>query len=264
MFNITESTIRLLLFGGGILFFFFLELLAPYRLSSVSKVKRWINNLALALFNSIVINLIFSAAIAGTATYVQIHKLGILNMIPAPIWLKILFTVAFMDFILYIWHLLNHKMPFFWRFHRVHHSDLNMDVSSATRFHIGELAISAVIKISVIFFLGADLLGVIIFESAVVLCAQFHHSCLKIPRWFENIFWIFFVPPSMHRIHHSVVIKERDSNYGTIFSFWDRIMETLITRVDQAGIRIGVGAYPKAEKLDFHQLLIMPFTRPIR
>ena len=264
MFNITESMIRLYLFLGGIIFFLILELLIPYRSSSVSKAKRWINNLALTLFNSIVINLVFSAAIVGTATYAQTHKLGVLNMVQAPVWLKILLTVVFMDFILYVWHFLNHEMPLLWRFHRLHHSDLNMDVSTATRFHIGELAISAIIKISLIFFLGASPVGVLLFESAVVLCAQFHHSSLQVPKWFETVFWVFFVPPSMHRIHHSVIIKERDANYGTIFSLWDRFLGTLLSDVDQTRIRIGVGAYRKPEKLNFHQLLAMPFTRPIR
>ena len=209
-------------------------------------------------------NLIFSAAIVGTAAYTQKNQLGILNLVEIATWLKVLVTVAFMDFMLYVWHLLNHEMPLLWRFHRVHHSDLNMDVSSATRFHIGELAISAVIKISVIFFLGASALGVLIFESAVVLCAQFHHSSLKVPKWFETIFWVLFVPPSMHRIHHSVIIKERNTNYGTIFSLWDRFLGTLLKDVDQDGIRIGVGAYRKPYKLNFHQLLAMPFTRPVR
>jgi sterol desaturase/sphingolipid hydroxylase (fatty acid hydroxylase superfamily) len=264
MFNITESMIRLYLFVGGIIFFLILESLIPYRPNSISKVKRWINNLGITIFNSIVINLVFSAAIVGTASYVQTHKLGVLNMVQAPVWLKILFTVVFMDFILYVWHFLNHEMPLLWRFHRMHHSDLNMDVSTATRFHIGELSISAVIKISLIFFIGAPPVGVLIFESALVLCAQFHHSSIKVPKWFETVFWIFFVPPSMHRIHHSVVIKERDTNYGTILSLWDRFLGTLLSDVDQGKIRIGVGAYRRPEKLNFHHLLAMPFTRPIR
>lgn len=264
MFNITESFIRLLLFWGVLFLFLSLEILIPYRPSSVSKVKRWINNLALTLFNSILLNLIFSTAIVYTATYAQANKLGILSMVQAPTWLKILVTVAFMDFMLYVWHLLNHEVPFLWRFHRVHHSDLNMDVSSATRFHIGELAISAVIKISLIFFLGASPMGVLIFESALVLCAQFHHSSLKVPKSFETLWWILFVPPSMHRIHHSVKIKERNTNYGTIFSLWDRILGTLLTSVDQVKIRIGVGAYHKPDKLNLHQLLVMPFTKPVK
>jgi sterol desaturase/sphingolipid hydroxylase (fatty acid hydroxylase superfamily) len=258
------SLIRLSLFLGGFLFFLMLELLAPYRQSTVSKVKRWINNVALTAFNSLILQLLFAGAVVRTAMYVTSHHLGVLNMVEAPSWAKLLATVIFMDFMLYVWHLLNHEVPFLWRFHRVHHSDLNMDVSTATRFHIGELAMSAVIKISLVFFLGATPLGVLIFESALVLCAQFHHSSLKISRWFEAIFWILFVPPSMHRIHHSVIIKERNTNYGTIFSTWDRWLGTLLTDVDQKKLRIGVGAYQKPDKLNFNHLLVMPFTHPIK
>ena len=169
-----------------------------------------------------------------------------------------------MDFMLYIWHLLNHEVPLLWRFHRVHHSDLNMDVSTATRFHVGELAIAAIIKISLVFLLGASLMGVLIFESVLVLFAQFHHSSLRVPKWFEAMFWILFVPPSMHRIHHSVIVKERNTNYGTIFSTWDRWLGTLLTNVDQSRIRIGIGAYQQPNKLNFHHLLAMPITRPVK
>ena len=264
MLQTDTSLIRLSMFWGGLLFFLVIELFSSYRQSSISKVKRWINNIALTVFNSLILQLVFAGAVVRTAMYVTTHQLGVLNMVELPQWVKFLCTVAFMDFMLYIWHLLNHEVPFLWRFHRVHHSDLNMDVSTATRFHIGELAISAVIKISLIFFLGATTLGVLIFESALILCAQFHHSSLKVPRWFESIFWILFVPPSMHRIHHSVIIKERNSNYGTIFSTWDRWLGTLLTDVDQSRIRIGVGTYQKLEKLNFHHLLAMPFTRPVK
>jgi len=258
------SFIRAVLFWGGLLFFLLLEFIVPYRPSSVSKLKRWLNNLGITAFNTLVLQLLFAGPIVSTAAYVTTHQLGVLNMVAVPSWAKLVITVSFMDFMLYIWHLLNHEVPFFWRFHRVHHSDLNLDVSSATRFHIGELAISAIIKIALIFLLGASLTGVVIFESALVLCAQFHHSSLKVPGWFERIFWILFVPPSMHRIHHSVIIKERDTNYGTIFSIWDRWLGTLLRGVDQTRIRIGVGAYRKPEELNFHHLLIMPLTRPIK
>lgn len=264
MFEMDGSTIRLLLFSGGVVFFLALELLVPYRDSSVSKWKRWVNNLALTFFNSFLLQLIFSSAIITTAVYAQTHKLGILSMLEVPSWIKILVTVVFMDFMLYVWHLLNHEVPLLWRFHRVHHSDLNMDVSTATRFHIGELAISAIIKICIIFFLGASYLGILIFESAVLLCTQFHHSSLKVPKWLETVWWIFFVPPSMHRTHHSVIIKERNSNYGAIFSIWDRILGTLLANVDQKRIRIGVGAYTKPDKLHLHHLLAMPFSKPVR
>jgi len=255
------SFIRGSLFWGGILCFLVLEILAPYRESSVSKAKRWVNNIVLTVFNSLILQLVFAGAVVAAAMHVTTHQLGVLNMVQLPHWVRLLATLVFMDFALYIWHLLNHEVPLFWRFHRVHHSDLNMDVSTATRFHIGELAISAVIKISVVSFLGASVMAVLIFESTLVLCAQFHHSSLKVPGWFEKIFWILFVPPSMHRIHHSVVIRERNSNYGTIFSTWDRWLGTLLTNVDQGRIRIGMGAYQETDKLNFYHLLAMPFTR---
>jgi sterol desaturase/sphingolipid hydroxylase (fatty acid hydroxylase superfamily) len=208
--------------------------------------------------------LIFAGAVWQTAVYVTENRQGVLNLLALPPWLNVILTIIFMDFMLYIWHLLNHEVPFLWRFHRVHHTDLNMDVSTATRFHLGELAVSALIKISLVYFLGASPLGVVIFESALVLCAQFHHSSLYVPAWFEKYYWILFVPPSMHRIHHSVVIKERNTNYGTIFSLWDRMLATMKDRVDQSRIKIGVGAYPNHHKLGLVNLLTMPVTAPVR
>ncbi len=264
--QINASTIRMLIFVGGIIFFLIIELIVPYRASSVSKVKRWANNLSLAFFNSLILHLVFSTTIITTAHYVTNNKLGVMNLVQMsglPHCLRILLIIVVLDFVLYIWHVLNHLIPLFWRFHRVHHSDLNMDVSTATRFHIGELAISAVIKIALIFFVGPAITTVIIYECAVVFCAQFHHSSLKVPKWLEYVLWILFVPPSMHRIHHSVIRKEMDSNYGTIFSVWDRIVGTLVTRVDQSKIRIGIGAYQDTAKLNLHNLMVMPFTKPV-
>ena len=256
--------IRFLFSVAGLVFFLILELTIPYRPTAVSKLQRWINNISLALFNSLILWLFFTGAMLQTAIYVQEKQLGILNLIYVPYWAKIIATVVFLDFMLYVWHLLNHEVPLLWRFHRVHHSDLNMDVSTANRFHIGELAMSALIRIGLIFFLGADLFGVMLYEILIVATAQFHHSSLKIPGWFEDIYWVLFVPPSMHRIHHSVVIKERNTNYGTIFSIWDRLLGTLLRGVDQDRIRIGVGAYNRPERLHFHYLLVMPFTHRVR
>ena len=262
--HVKIETIRLWVFLGGLAFFLLLELGIPYRKGTVSKLKRWLINLGMTVINSLVLYLLFASAIIQTARYVSEKQIGVLNLAAMPSWAKTLATIVFMDFMLYVWHFLNHEMPLLWRFHRVHHTDLNMDVSTATRFHIGELAVSAVIKISLVFFLGADVFGVVIFETLLVLAAQFHHSSLKVPAWFEKIFWVLFVPPSMHRIHHSVVIKERDSNYGTIFSIWDRTLGTLVSDVDQSRIRIGVGGHFQPEKLNLHHLLIMPFTPPVK
>jgi len=264
MIKTEPSTIRMVFFIGGLLVFLIIELLAPYRYVTVSKLKRWIINLSLTGFNNIILSLLFAATIIQSCQYVSTNRIGILNSIEMPHWQKTLITVLILDFMLYIWHLLNHVIPFLWDLHRVHHCDLNMDVSTATRFHIGELAISKVVTIFLILFLGVDIYGLFIFETPVILSTQFHHSSLKISAWFEKIFWIFFVPPSMHRILHSVVIKERNSNYGIILSIWDRLLGTFLTDIDQTEIRIGVGSYQKQKELNFHHLLIMPLTPRVR
>ncbi len=264
MVEASAPMVRFSLFFGGLVFFLILELSLPYRSATIPRLGRWVNNLLIVGFNNILIYLIFSDAIARTLSYGEYHRTGILNIIDIPYGFKVLIAVIFLDFITYVWHLLNHEVPLLWRFHRVHHCDLNMDVSTATRFHFGELSLSAVIRLSLIFFLGADLFSLLIFDSLVVVATQFHHSSVKVPRWFETFVWLVWVPPSMHRIHHSVVIKERDANYGVLFSLWDRILGTLVTRTDQDRIKIGVGAYQDPEKLRFHHLLAMPFTRPIR
>jgi len=264
MFDMGASTLRLVLFWGGLLLFLGLELAIPYRRPSVSKKRRWVDNLGLTLFNSIVLQVVFGAAVVGTALYAEREGVGAVRLLDVPVWAQVVLAVVVMDFILYVWHLLNHKVPLLWRFHRVHHADLDMDVSTATRFHIGELAPSAVIKIGFVYLLGATVTAVVIFESLIVLCAQFHHSSLRVPESFERLYWLFFVPPSMHRIHHSVKIRERDSNYGVIFSLWDRFMETLVRGVDQDRITIGLGSYRRPERLKVHHLMLMPFTRPVR
>jgi sterol desaturase/sphingolipid hydroxylase (fatty acid hydroxylase superfamily) len=197
----------------------------------------------------VLLKLCFASLIIASVDYVQKSNIGLLATLSAPGWVKFVPTLLAFDFILYLWHRVNHEIPFFWRFHRVHHSDPNMDVSTASRFHIGELAFSAILKIGIIFLLGPTELGLVIFESVVVLCSEFHPSSLKVTGWFEKLFRILFVPPSMHRIHHSVIIKQRNKNYGTIFSLWDRVGKTFLRDVDQEKIRIGLAAYSHAPEL---------------
>lgn len=248
---------------GGLAFFLAMEALAPYRAPTIPKPRRWAINLALTATNGVVLSLAFGPWNHGALSYAQEHRVGILYLLGLGPWTRMVVAVAFLDLMLYVWHLLNHEMPTLWRFHRVHHSDLNMDVSTAGRFHLGELAVSSVIKIGLVFFLGTTPWELAAFETLLVLAAQFQHSSLRVPAGFERVFWVLFVPPSMHRIHHSVLLRERDTNYGTIFSVWDRLLGTLRVDVDQTAIRIGVGAYPDANRLRLVHLAGMPFTRAV-
>lgn len=253
--------LRALCVWGGIIVFFIFESRYAYRTSSVSKVKRWVTNLGLTAINGVLLHLILGVAILSTMAYVTHNKLGLLYLVDMSTGARMVISVIVLDFFLYIWHLLNHAMPTLWRFHQVHHSDMNMDVSTASRFHIGELIVSALIRIALIYALGVRSEELVVFEIVLVLSAQFQHSALRIPEWFERKWWVVFVPPSMHRIHHSVIIKERNSNYGTIFSLWDRFFGTMVTKVNQEQIRIGVGRYQNPNELLLPQLLIMPFKQ---
>lgn len=256
--------IRTFAFWGGLFFFFLVETVHAYREPTVPRGKRWMTNLTLAVLNGYLIRLLFSAVTVATAYQVTYSGGGVLNMVAVPGWVRVLAILVVMDFVIWFWHYANHISPFLWRFHRVHHSDLNMDVSTASRFHIGELAMSSLIKLSMIKLLGIDLLSLAVFETALLFCAQFHHSSLRISPAFERVFMQLGVPPSMHRIHHSVVINERNTNYGTILSWWDRLFGTFCIDVPQERIVIGMGAYRKPDELNVSRLLTMPFRKAVR
>lgn len=253
--------LKLTLYWMGILVFLLFELKFSYRPVSVSKLKRWLANLPLSIVNGTVYHLVYFSAITALMIETESLNIGLLNTFSMPYWLKLLFGVLILDFSIYLWHLLTHVVPVLWRFHRVHHSDMNMDVSTANRFHIGELLISGLLRLIVIYTFGIPVVAYWLFEILVNLSIQFHHSSIKINPAVEKILVLFFVPPFLHRIHHSVKIKERDSNYGVLLSIWDRLLGTLITTVDQEKIIIGIGSHRRFEKLGFWHLLLMPFTR---
>lgn len=258
------ALVRFIAFWGGLFIFFLIETVNAYRVPTVPRGGRWIANITLAVLNGYVLRLVFSAVTAATAFQATYGGGGLLNMVAMPGWLRVLVVVVALDFVIYCWHYANHVSPFLWRFHRVHHSDLNMDVSTASRFHIIELSGGALIKLSMIKLLGVDLVSLAVFETMLLSCAQFHHSSMRISTVFEQVFVRLGVPPSMHRIHHSVVITERNTNYGTILSCWDRLFGTFRYDVPQERIVIGMGAYRKYETLTIRELLAMPFRKAVR
>ena len=249
------------LYWAGVAFFLLCEQGFSYRPPTVARAGRWLANLSLSIINGTIYHLIYTSAIVALIFAVQENNLGLLNAWPLPEWLKIAAGILILDFFIYIWHLLTHELPFLWRFHRVHHSDLNMDVTTANRFHLGEFLFTGVIRLAVIYTFGIGLTAYILFEILVNLSIQYHHSSIRAPAWLERWWVILFVPPFLHRIHHSVRIRERDSNYGVIFSIWDRMFGTLITEVEQEKIVIGIGSHRDIGKLGFWRLLALPFTR---
>jgi sterol desaturase/sphingolipid hydroxylase (fatty acid hydroxylase superfamily) len=258
------NTFKTIFYGVGLFLFLVLELRFSYRQNSVSKPKRWMTNIPLSVINGSIYYLIYFSVIMEIIARAKNHQLGLLNSMAMPDWLKTVFGILILDFTLYAWHLINHVVPLLWRFHRVHHSDMNMDVSTASRFHIGELLMSGFVHMMVVYLSGVSFITYMLFEFLMKLSIQFHHSSIRINPNFEQFWVLFFVPPSMHRIHHSVKIKERDSNYGIVFSFWDRFFGTLSWGIDQSRILIGIGSHRKFENLGFWYMWLMPFTKKSR
>jgi len=258
------NTLKTIFYWAGLTLFLVLEMRFSYRQNSVSKLRRWMANLPFSVINGSIYYLIYFSIMAEIMTQVKSRQLGLLNSMVMPDGLKIILTILILDFVLYVWHLLNHAVPFFWRFHRVHHSDMNMDVSTASRFHLGELLMSGLVRMMVAYSFGISFIPYILFEILVNLSIQFHHSSIRVNPFFEKLWVLFFIPPSMHRVHHSVKIKERDSNYGVLFSFWDRFFGTLTSDIDQSEILIGIGSHRKFENLGFWHMWLMPFTRKSR
>lgn len=253
--------IKLPLYWAGVVLFLLLELRWSYREPSVSKARRWLTNLPLSIVNGAIYHLLYTGTITTLLLTTEAGRTGLLHSFAQPAWLQLLLGVLLLDFFIYLWHLLTHVVPLLWRFHRVHHSDLNMDVSTANRFHLGEFLVSGLVRLMVIYTFGISLAAYLLFEVLVNLSIQFHHSAIRVPAALERAWVLLLVPPLLHRIHHSVKLGERDSNYGVIFSIWDRLLGTLVTEADQAGIVIGIGSHRDFDRLGFWHLLRMPFTR---
>lgn len=188
-------------------------------------------------------------------------KLGLSYRYQAPAFIKTAVTVLLLDYSNYYWHILLHKLPFLWRFHLVHHSDRDLDVATALRFHFGEIIGSVFYRGAFVFLTGASPKTVLLYEVAFEGATQFHHSNWKIPIRRESLINKMLVTPRMHGIHHSIIRQETDSNYAVIFSFWDRISNTIRLNVPQQDIVIGVPAYNHTDELTIGNLLKLPFRK---
>lgn len=188
-------------------------------------------------------------------------QFGLNYIYSVPIWAKSIIAFLILDFGNYAWHILNHKIPFLWRFHLVHHTDLNMDITTAFRFHFGELIGSVFFRGAVTLLSGASPMLVLVYEIIFEAATQFHHSNWKLPFAFERMLNKVFVTPRMHGIHHSVVKQETDSNYSVIFSFWDRSFRTASLNNLYNEVIVGVPSYNKSEELTIGFLLKLPFTK---
>jgi len=245
---VNEKTIRLGAFFGILGVMAVWEILAPRRALTISKTVRWVNNLGIVFFNSFLLRLIFPAAAVGMASFTSSQGWGFFNYFELPFWLVVITSVVIMDFIIYLQHVMVHAVPALWRLHRMHHADLDFDVTTGARFHPLEIILSMLIKFATIVVLGPPVLAVIIFEVILNATAMFNHANVRLPLGLDRLLRWLVVTPDMHRVHHSVEDDEANSNFGFSLPWWDRLFGTYRDRdqprAGHQGMTIGIHKNP--------------------
>lgn len=261
-----EAMIRMSFYFSILATMAFLEIKFPRRKLLVSKSKRWVYNLALVFSNSFIVRILFPGAAVAVAIIGEEQGWGLLNYYQVSDGLKILFTVIFMDFAIYIQHVMFHAVPILWRLHRVHHADLDYDVTTGARFHPIEIILSLIIKIGVIVALGAPAVGVILFEIMLNATAMFNHANFYLPLSIDRVLRFYLVTPDMHRVHHSDIDYEANSNFGFSLPWWDRMFGTYKDQpnLGHDGMRIGIhNVSSEKEAVNIVGMWMMPFKRKI-
>jgi sterol desaturase/sphingolipid hydroxylase (fatty acid hydroxylase superfamily) len=258
-----EMPIRLGFFCGIFALMGLWEILSPRRELSQPKGLRWANNLGLIFFNTALLRVLFPAAAVSVAAYAQAHAWGLLNLFQLPYMLSFVVAVVAMDFVLYLQHVMVHAVPVLWRLHRVHHADLDYDVTTGARFHTIEILLSLLIKLATIMVLGPPLAAVVIFEVLLNATAMFNHGNVYIPEKIDRWLRLLVVTPDMHRVHHSVHAPLANSNFGFNLPWWDRLFGTYVAQPPEGhtGMELGVEGYRDPLQVDrLPGMLIMPFV----
>jgi sterol desaturase/sphingolipid hydroxylase (fatty acid hydroxylase superfamily) len=256
---------RLIAFYGVFLIMALLEFGFKRRVLSVSKLRRWKINIGMTYSNTIIVALIFNLLLGfsslGFATWVNTSNYGLLSMLGMPSYVNIVVAVIFLDFVIYWQHVVAHRIPLIWKLHQVHHCDLDYDVTTALRFHPIEIIFSMLVKFTAIILIGAPMVAVLIFEIVLNACAMFNHANVSLPLGLDRILRLVFVTPDVHRIHHSTVRDECDSNYGFNLVLWDHLFGSYKAQPEAGHLDMIIGLPEKQDEkeLGFFSLLKMPF-----
>jgi sterol desaturase/sphingolipid hydroxylase (fatty acid hydroxylase superfamily) len=262
---VDETRFQLIKTSGFVLSFalvFLVQTLAPYRRGS--QRGGWRQNLPIAGLNAIVLTIVCGGCLCTAARFAETRRLGLLRTAAVPAWAAIVVTVVALDFVLWGWHQANHRLPWLWRFHRVHHSDVDFDVSTGLRFHTGELVLSLPLKLATVVLLGAPLLAVLLFELVFGLFNLFVHGDIRMDPAWESRLTRVLVLPANHRLHHSRDAVQYGSNFGTVLSVWDRWLGTWAGGSSSARITTGLQDLMDAGRLSLRDCLLLPFTAGAR
>ena len=260
----TEPQLRLIVFLGVLVAMAVWELAAPRRRREIPRVIRWTNNLGLVVIDTIVLRLSFPILAVGLAVIAQDRGWGLFNIIEAPGWVAVLVSIVILDLVIYLQHVMFHAVPALWRLHRMHHADLEFDVTTGLRFHPVEILLSMGIKLAMVMALGPPAVAVLIFEVLLNATAMFNHSNIRLPILVDRFLRLIVVTPDMHRVHHSIIPEETNSNFGFSLPWWDRLLGTYKAqpKAGHEGMTIGIEQFRTGRDLWLDRMLVQPVKGP--
>ena len=255
-----EPLIRLAAFAGILALMAGLEAWLPRRPRSAGRWLRWPSNLGVVVLDSLMVRLVFPTAAVGLAVALEGRGVGLLPWLGVPQPLAILLAVVLLDLAIYLQHVMFHAVPVLWRLHRMHHADLDFDVTTGLRFHPVEILLSMAIKLMVVVALGAPAVAVLVFEVLLNATAMFNHANLRLPERLDRALRLVLVTPDMHRVHHSVVPRETNSNFGFNLAVWDRLFGTYRAQptAGHEAMTIGIEQFRDIGELRLDRMLTQP------
>jgi sterol desaturase/sphingolipid hydroxylase (fatty acid hydroxylase superfamily) len=255
-----EPLIRLVAFAGVFVVLAVSEFLVPQRSQAIGRAWRWPNNLGVVVLNTVLLRMVFPTTAVGVALIAETRGFGLLNAIRLPDWVALLAAVLVLDLAIYLQHVLFHAVPVLWRLHRMHHADLEFDVSTGLRFHPIEILLSMLIKFAVVAAIGAPALSVLIFEMLLNATSMFNHANMRIPERIDRVLRWLVVTPDMHRVHHSIVARETNSNFGFNLPWWDRLFGTYTAQpaAGHEAMTIGIEQFRDPGELRLDRMLAQP------
>lgn len=258
-----EPVARLGVFATALAVLAALEMWLPRRKTEWKRRLRWPGNIGIVVLDTLLVRVLFPTAVVGVAVWASARGWGVFNHINLPLALQVSGSVVLLDLLIYFQHVMFHRVPALWPFHRMHHTDLHLDATTGLRFHPIEILISTAIKCAAVIMLGAPAAAVILFEVILNLAAMFTHSNIRIPARLDSLVRLLVVTPDMHRVHHSTEARETHSNFGFNLSCWDRLFRTYRAQPIRGHdeMELGIPGYASSKELRLMDMLFHPFVR---
>lgn len=259
--DLTEPLFRVLAFSGTLVALVVWELLAPRRQPQLGRAARWPSNLGIVVFDTVLARLLAPITAVGLALVCDANRWGLFHVLALPTWVSVLLAFLALDVAIYLQHVMFHAVPVLWRLHRMHHADQDIDVTTGVRFHPIEILLSLGIKLGVVAALGPPAIAVLLFEVLLNATSMFNHSNIGMPLWLDRALRWIVVTPDMHRVHHSIVIRETNSNFGFNLPWWDRLFGTYRDQPDAGheNMIIGIRQFREAGEQRLDRMLTQPF-----